>query len=123
MAVLKEKKKAEKERKRKAKEEKRKRRAARKKKVGFAGDENEDGGDRKHKKERKGKTDKMLDEMGDASKYLAKLRKNRKHNKSKANLLGRGQRKKSMFFKDAKPLLLGLSSMADSPSDGGGNGD
>jgi len=102
------------------KEEKRRRRAAKRKKVGFVGDDDDDGVDRK---EKKGKTDKMLDEMGDASKYLAKLRKNRKDHKSKANLLGRGGRKKSMFFKDAKPLLLGVSSMADSPSGGGGKGD
>merc|ERR1712099_179954 len=82
--------------------------AGRKNKVGFSTPADNDGGDdnggkRNKKKNRKGKTDKMLDEMGDAHKYLAKLRKNRKNNKSKANLLGR---KKSMFFKDRKQMML-----------------
>ena len=91
------------------KEEKKRKRAvaAKRKRVGAgAADDDEDGAERKQPKERRGKTDKMLDEMGDATKYLAKLRRNRKHNKAAANMLARGGRKKSMFFKDAKPLLL-----------------
>merc|ERR1712083_844106 len=121
MAALREKKKAEKERKRRAKEEK-KRKGARKKKVGFGGDDAEDGAERKQAKDRRGKTDKMLDEMGDATKYLAKLRRNRKHNQSTASLLGRGGRKKSMFFKDAKPLLLGATLSGSGSLRGDGNG-
>jgi len=46
----------------------------------------------------------MLDEMGDAHKYLAKLRKNRQSHKSKGNLLG--SRKKSMFFKNRDKMML-----------------
>jgi len=107
MEALKQKKKAEKDKKKKEREEKRRRKAERKKKVGFAadvgGDDDNDDKKKKSKKKKKGKTDKMLDEMGDAHKYLAKLRKNRK-NKSKANLLG--ARKKSMFFKDRKQMML-----------------
>ena len=104
MEALKQKKKLEKQKKQKEREEKRRRKAERKKKVGFAADADGDDADerRRKKRKKKGKTDKMLDEMGDAHKYLAKLRKNRKH-KSKANLLGR---KKSMFFKDRKQMML-----------------
>merc|ERR1712013_16334 len=107
MRALKLKKKAEKAEKARKREEKKKRKAARKKKVGFAaaaedgdgddGDDSERRAKRSGKGSKKGKTDKMLDEMGDATKYLAKLRKNRR-NKSKGDVLG-GHRKKSLFFK------------------------
>jgi len=105
MKLLKEKKRAEKEKKRKEREERKAKRKNKKKRVGFAVD---GGGDDEvvssKKKNKKGKTDKMLDEMGDAKKYLSKLRNKRKQQKSKANLLG--SRKKSMFFKDRKAMML-----------------
>jgi len=106
MAKIKAERKAKKEAERAAKAEKRKKKKERKKKVGFATDpqDDDDGDSGGKKKKKKGKTDKMLDEMGDAGKYLAKLRKNRQINKSKGSLLG--ARKKSMFFKDRKHMML-----------------
>lgn len=93
----------EKLRKQKAKEMKKQARAKMQKSVAF-GDEVNGGGRKRKKKHRKrNKTDKMLDEMGDAHKYLAKLRTNRKKN---AKHHGIGGRKKSMFFKARRSLLL-----------------
>merc|ERR1712087_864484 len=102
MKLLKEKKRAEKERKRKEREEKKAKRKNKKKRVGFAAAPG-GGEEGVSKKKKKGKTDKMLDEMGDAKKYLSKLRNKRKQQKSKASLLG--SRKKSMFFKDRKAIM------------------
>eukprot|EP01084_Bolivina_argentea_P319103 553498_1 len=106
MAALKEKKKKEKEKKKRERDARKKRKNA-KKKVGFASAGGDAAGDSDKKRaKKKGKTDKMLDEMGDAHKYLAKLRKNRKQ-KSKGNLLvgAMGNRKKSMFFQDRRALV------------------
>lgn len=106
MKALKEKKKAEKEKKRKEREERKAKRKNKKKRVGFAAAPGGDDEEVVSRKKKKGKTDKMLDEMGDAKKYLSKLRNKRKQQKSKANLLGSGSRKKSMFFKDRKAMML-----------------
>ena len=57
----------------------------------------------------------MVGELGDGSKCL-------KNNKSRANLLGRGGRKKSMFFKDQKPLLLAATLSESLKMDGNGGG-
>jgi len=104
MKLLKEKKRADKEKKRKEREERKAKKKKGKKRVGFAvgGDDEEKSSSRK--KSKKGKTDKMLDEMGDAKKYLSKLRNKRKQQSSKASMLG--SRKKSMFFKDRKAMML-----------------
>merc|ERR1712087_429586 len=74
MKLLKEKKRAEKERKRKEREEKKAKRKNKKKRVGFAA---APGGDEEvvSKKKKKGKTDKMLDEMGDAKKVFVQIEK------------------------------------------------
>merc|ERR1712228_90676 len=110
MKALKEKKKAEKEKKRKEREERKAKRKNKKKRVGFAAAPGGDDEEVVSRKKKKGKTDKMLDEMGDAKKYLSKLRNKRKQQKSKASLLG--SRKKSMFFKDRKAMMLDPSEIS-----------
>ncbi|ETO05164.1 hypothetical protein RFI_32232, partial [Reticulomyxa filosa] len=103
---MKKKKQDEKERKRQMRDRKKKKSRRNLETPDAAGNENDEP---KEKAADQKKTDKIIDEFSDTSKYLAKLRKNhRKGGKAKS-----GNNRKSMYFKAKRTLLE-----SDAPAEG-----